>query len=287
MCFNVVVVPYKRKTFNAEEIFEDIKWYMKSNPHGFSLHTVKQNNELTYRTVIAEEFIDKILKLKKLRLLHIHFRFATQGSISPDNAHMFPITINNMTYYLSHNGAVYEFMDHSKYYYYFYHYLGKENNITKVKTEETKDNRSDTRKMAEDPRFHRALEDLINEKPKKFVKYLFNKGFYGVMFITSKNKVIAVSKDKPIQIYLHKDLLMMANTDLPLTKYKILTKYIILKKSPYHGEIENAVILIDYSDKVDKIKVIKFRRKPKDLVSRRIIYYGDDDRVIFYKGIDF
>ncbi len=287
MCFNIVVIPYRKRVFDAEEIFNDVKYYMKTNPHGFSLHAVKQNNELTYRTVIAEEFIDKILKLKKLRLLHIHFRFATQGSISPDNTHMFPIVINDKTYYLSHNGIVYDFVDHGKYYYYFYHYLFKENNVTKVITEESKDNRSDTRKMAEDRKFHKALKDLINEKPRRFIRYLFNKGFYGVMFITSKDKIIAVSKDKPIQIYLYKDLLMMANTDLPLTKYKILTQYITLRKSPYHGEIENAIIVIDYSDKVDRIKVIKFRKKPKDLLKKK----DSDDHInyytIFYKGIDF
>jgi predicted glutamine amidotransferase len=281
------VIPYKKKVFDAEEIFEETKWYMKTNPHGFSLHAVSRDKEYVYRTIVAEEYIDEIKKLKELRLFHTHYRFATQGSISVDNTHMFPIVINDKTYYLSHNGSVFEFMDHSEYYYYFYHYLKHEKNNSEKKVIETKDNRSDTRKMAEDPRFHKALKDLLNEKPKKFVKYLFSKGFYGVMFITSKDKIIAVSKDKPIQIYLYRDLLYMSNTDLALAKVKFLTKYIILRKTTYHGEIENAIIVIDYSDKVDKIKVIKFRRKPKDLIRKRVVYDDSFDRVIFYKVIDF
>jgi predicted glutamine amidotransferase len=281
------VIPYRKRVFDAEEIFEDIKYHMKSNPHGFSFHAISRDKEYVFRTVIPEEYIDEVKKLKELTLFHTHYRFATQGSITVDNVHMFPITINDKTYYLSHNGFVYEFMDHSEYYYYFYHYLSHKNNNSEKKIIKAEDNRSDTRRMAEDPKFHRALEDLINEKPRKFIKYLFSRGFYGVMFITSKNKIIAVSKNKPIQIYLYKDLLYMANTDLPLTKYKILTKYIVLKKSPYHGEIENAIIMIDYSDKIDRFKVIKFRKKVKDLTRKSVVYDDSFDRIIFYKGIDF
>ncbi|MGC8983595.1 MAG: hypothetical protein ACP5KA_07595, partial [Desulfurococcaceae archaeon] len=248
MCFNVVVLSRKhKKTFSASTVLEVIKNQSYTNDDGFSAHAVDAGGqEHVIRTLSFGEFTEKLRELRKLRLLHVHFRAASCGAVTIENVHMFPVEVAGTVYRLSHNGHVGKFMVPQG-----------------VLLGEGCSTKSDTRMMVEDEDFVRALEKLIlRGSPKKLIKYLKKADFYGVAFITSSDRVIAVSRKKPIHIYYEDNgLLWLVNTTLPLKKERKLTKTIVMVRTPYYASVENAVI--DITDR--RIRVARFREKPEYL----------------------
>jgi hypothetical protein len=258
MCFNVVVISRKpKKTFSAGTVLEIVKGQSYVNNDGFSAHAVDvSGQEHVIRTLSFGEFTEKLRELRRLKMLHVHFRAASCGAVTVENVHMFPVEVAGTVYRLSHNGHVGKFTTPGR---------------------GGCDTKSDTLMMSEDEDFVRALEKLIARgSPKKLIKYLKKADFYGVAFITSSDRVIAVSRKKPIHIYYEDNgLLWLVNTTLPLKKERKLTKTIVMVRTPYYASVENAVI--DITDR--RIRVARFHEKPEYLKLAEFIskWYRKED----------
>jgi hypothetical protein len=206
MCFNVVVVnprsrdlSFLREVLNAEA---------RTNNDGFSLYAL--DPDVYVRTLDKEEFDEAFERAKNAKLLHIHFRLGTTGSEILENVHMWDVS----GYKVSHNGTVSDYGYLGRYYYYPYgeysttgitvNKNGKENNVKTLY--------SDTRQLIEENEFQ---ENVKERRWGKLASFIVSKGFYGVMFLTSKDEVIGISKDKSIHVYLlMRDVLVFCNTDI-------------------------------------------------------------------------
>ncbi len=258
MCFNVVCIALKKnKYINVPELYQKVKYHSIINNDGFSIHVVNSsNNEFILRTTELDEFenyIENFVKImRKVKLVHVHFRKATSGAVTPENAHMFPVTTTKRVFRLSHNGFVSGF--------------------------EKNNEKSDTRIMSEDPQFSSAIEYLIEKQnPRKLVKYIKTRDFYGIAFLTSPDTVIAISRNKDMHIYYDRSILCMSNSLLSLEKKIQLTKNIALTARVPHASIENAIIVVTKNFDKNKITVYRFR-EPK----REYYFYTCDHPYFYY-----
>jgi len=206
MCFNVVVVnPKKRDLSFLKDV---LNAEARTNNDGFSIYAL--DPDVYVRTLDKEEFDEAFERAKNAKLVHIHFRLGTTGSEILENVHMWDVA----GYKVSHNGTVSDYGYLGRYYYYPYgEYLttgitvnknGKENNVKTLY--------SDTRQLIEENEFQ---ENVKERRWGKLASFIVSKGFYGVMFLTSKDEVIGISKGKSIHVYLlMRDVLVFCNTDI-------------------------------------------------------------------------
>jgi len=227
MCYNAVIInPKQRKLISDEKdtIMRIFDREAKLNSHGFAAYGVVNDKELLSRSLIKEEVfnvINNILR-DKFKLLHVHFRYRTTGSITVNNVHMFKISSDDKYYYISHNGHVREYMSGGYDDWYCDDWIrfgdswyckGYRSMKTKDKDNKDVDDKSDTRALVENKEFQ---EYVLKNDFDKLSKLLDEKGFYGVMFMTNKDEVIAVSKEKSIKVYLWNDLIILSNDEIYL-----------------------------------------------------------------------
>jgi hypothetical protein len=231
MCYNAVIINPRQQKLSSDEKEAIIRIFdieAKSNSHGFAAYGVIGEKELLSRSLVKEEVFNTINNVlrERFRLLHVHFRFRTTGSITVNNVHMFKIGDQNKYYYVSHNGHVREYMSggFNDWYcddwirfgdsWYCRRYRSmRTNDKAKDKDNKDDDDISDTRALVENREFQ---EHVLKNNFEKLASLLDEKGFYGVMFMTNKDEVIAVSREKSVKVYLWNDLIVMSNNEIYL-----------------------------------------------------------------------
>jgi hypothetical protein len=151
--------------------------------------------------------------------------------------------------YISHNGSVALFARYPSEPYLYQYLYQSERPSQYVK--------SDTLQLIESPEFINAL-NLLDSKPKELWNVLKKYGFYGVMFMTSKHEVIAVSVNKRLYVYATKHLLIFVNEPIRLAKrvkrFGFKLNLNTVPSTSYHN------VIIRYDTK--KMKPLFFRPKP-------------------------
>jgi hypothetical protein len=110
----------------------------------------------------------------------------------------------------------------------------------------------------ESSEFTSALNSL-DSKPKELWNVLKKHGLYGVMFMTDKHEVIAISINKPLYIYATKHLLIFVNEPIELVKpVRRFGFKLSLNTVPY-TTYRNVMIRYD----ITRMKPLFFRPKPK------------------------
>jgi len=286
MCYNAVIINPKMKKLTGDEREIIIRIFDRQamiNNHGFAAYGVIGEKELLSRSLVKEEVfnvINNILR-DKFKLLHVHFRYRTTGSISVNNVHMFKIASNDRYYYVSHNGHVREYMSggyndwlcddwikiHDSWY-----CKGYRPVKTKDKDNKDADDKSDTRALVENKEFQ---EYVLKNDFDNLVKLLDEKGFYGVMFMTNKDELIAVSRDKSIKVYLWNDLIILSNDEI----------YLPIKDREYFGWIfRRELPRSDFRDQIvhydlRQYKIVKrIRFEHKRSQGKSILIDADADR---------
>jgi len=286
MCYNSVIINPKQRKLSGDErevIMRVFDVEARANHHGFAAYGVIGEKEYISRSLIKEEvfnIINNVLR-ERFRLLHVHFRLRSSGSISLNNVHMFKIGDQNKYYYISHNGHVREYMSGS------YNDIGFSGiceewirihdswycrSVRPIKDKNNDDAKSDTRALVENKQFQ---EYVLKNDLDSLVKLLDEKGFYGVMFITNPFEVIAISKDKSVKVYLWNDLIILSNDEI----------YLPIKDKEYFGWIfRREVPRSDFRDQIIHydlrqykiVKRIRFEnKKPK---GKSILIDADADR---------
>jgi predicted glutamine amidotransferase len=290
MCFNSVIInPKARKLLSDEReaIMRVFDIEAKSNSHGFAAYGVINDREYLSRSLVKEEVFNTINNVlrERFRLLHVHFRYRTTGSISEGNVHMFKIGDQNKYYYVSHNGHVREYMSyhdgdwycddwikiHDSWYCRRYRSM-RTNDKAKDKDNKDVDDKSDTRALVENKEFQ---EHVLKNDLERLSKLLDEKGFYGVMFMTNKDEVIAVSKDKSIKVYLWNDLIILSNDEiyLPIRDKEIFG--FIFRRNVPRADFRDQIIHYD----LRQYKIVKrIRFEDKRLKGRSILIDADADR---------
>jgi hypothetical protein len=285
----VIINPKARKLLSDEKeaIIRVFDIEARSNSHGFAAYGVIGDREYLSRSLVKEEVfnvINNILR-DKFKLLHVHFRYRTTGSITVDNVHMFKIGDQNRYYYVSHNGHVREYMSggYNDWYcddwirfgdsWYCRGYRSKRSN-DKAKDKDNKDvdDKSDTRALVENKEFQ---EYVLKNDFEKLASLLDEKGFYGVMFMTNPHEVIAISKEKSVKVYLWNDLIVMSNDEiyLPIRDKEIFG--FIFRRNVPRADFRDQII--HYS--VKEYKIIKrIRFEDKKSKGKSILIDADADR---------
>jgi hypothetical protein len=283
MCYNAVIInPKQRKLLSDEReaIMRIFDIEARSNSHGFAAYGVIGEKELLSRSLVKEEtfsIINNVLR-DRFKLLHVHFRYRTTGSITVDNVHMFKISNNDRYYYVSHNGHVREYMTYhgSDWYcddwirfgdsWYCRSYRSAE---TKERDNKDVDAKSDTRALVEDKQFQ---EYVLKNDFDMLMRLLDEKGFYGVMFMTNKDEVIAISREKSVKVYLWNDLIVMSNNEI----------YLPIKDREYFGFIfRRSIPRADFRDQiihysVKEYKIVKRIRFEDKRFKRKSILLDDN-----------
>jgi len=256
MCFNVVVVnPKKRDLSFLKDV---LNAEARTNNDGFSIYAL--DPDVYVRTLDKEEFDEAFERAKNAKLVHIHFRLGTTGSEILENVHMWDVA----GYKVSHNGTVSDYGYLGRYYYYPYgEYLttgitvnknGKENNVKTLY--------SDTRQLIEENEFQ---ENVKERRWGKLASFIVSKGFYGVMFLTSKDEVIGISKGKSIHVYLlMRDVLVFCNTDIArgLSEVK-KRKYGI---TFYVPPLKNVYLNKYFVFSLKKMRIVLMRNMPEERI---------------------
>jgi len=265
MCFNVVIVNPRKKDVRVP-VFNLLD-YMNVNRDGFSIYTVKDGKEMVYRTLDSKKFIEFIkTNVSYNELTHMHFRLASSGSIMLKNVHMWRIedeSYDGKYYYVSHNGMV------SKYANYTHLYPNHAYWRKKIEREINENTESDTLAFIRSEDFYNAIFYDITQ----LENVLKNNGFYGAMFLTNKDEVIAISYRKPIYITLSSSLLFFSNTDIKEYVSKTKKIYGISFKMALETVVENAAII--YNVKNMKVRrTVKFT--PPRYIYNEYLYYIDE-----------
>jgi predicted glutamine amidotransferase len=285
-----VIINPKMKKLTGDEreiIIRIFDIEAKMNDDGFATYGVVNDKEYISRSLVKEEtfsIINNVLR-ERFKLLHVHFRFRSSGSISLDNVHMFKISNDAKHYYVSHNGHVREYMSlgYNDFYcddwirihdsWYCRGYRSKRSN-DKAKDKDNKDvdDKSDTRALVENKEFQ---EYVLSNNFEKLASLLNEKGFYGVMFITNKDELIAVSRDKSIKVYLWNDLIILSNDEI----------YLPIKDREYFGWIfRRELPRSDFRDQIihydlRQYKIVKrIRFEHKRSQGKSILIDADADR---------
>jgi hypothetical protein len=286
MCYNAVIInPRHRKLLSDEReaIMRVFDAKAQVNNHGFAAYGVVNNKEFLSRSLVKEEVfnvINNILR-DKFKLLHVHFRYRTTGSITVNNVHMFKISNNDRYYYISHNGHVREYMSGGYNDWYCddwvrfgdsWYCRGYRSKRSKDKDNKDVDDKSDTRALVEDKEFQ---EHVLKNDFEKLASLLDEKGFYGVMFMTNEDEVIAVSKEKSIKVYLWNDLIVMSNDEIYLpVRDKEFFGFIFRRDLP-RADFRDQIIHYD----LRQYKIVKrIRFEYKKSKEKSILIDADADR---------
>jgi predicted glutamine amidotransferase/YHS domain-containing protein len=264
MCFNTVIVNPRRRDIRVP-VF-NLLTFARYNRDGFSIYVADDKEEKVYRTLEFDKFVEFTKEnVKHNKLVHIHFRAASSGSISLRNVHMWKVSSNEESdeyYFISHNGFVHRF---SRITYVFpnVHYWSKalskisESKMIKELSNGIKEElESDTLQFIKTEDFRNALFNDVSQFNKVFEKY----DFWGVLFATNPKRVIAVSYGKPLHIVLSNSILYFSNEDI--------TSLVSKKKKIYgfdfidalHTTCEDAVVVFDL-ETMSVEKTIKLERK--------------------------
>jgi len=282
VCYNSVIINPKMKKLTGDEreiIIRIFDIEAKTNDDGFAAYGVIGEKELLSRSLVKEEVfnvINNILR-DRFKLLHVHFRFRSSGSISLDNVHMFKISNDVKHYYVSHNGHVREYMSYHGSDWYCDDWIKIHDSwyckgYRPVKTKDKDNDISDTRALVENKEFQ---EYVLSNNFEKLASLLNEKGFYGVMFMTNKDEVIAISKEKSVKVYLWNDLIILSNDEiyLPITDKKYFG-WIFRRELP-RSDFRDQIV--HYSVKEYKI-VNRVRFEYKRPKGKSILIDADADR---------
>jgi len=260
MCFNVVIVNPRKKDVKVPVL--NLLSFMNTNRDGFSIYTVKEGKEMVYRTLDPKKFIEFVkTNVSCNELIHMHFRMATSGTVSLRNVHMWRVeneSCSERYYYVSHNGIV------TKYASYTHSYPL----IKRVMKEINERAESDTLAFIRSEDFQDAIFCDIT----RLESVLKNSGFYGVMFLTNREEMIAISYRKPIYVTLSNSLLFFSNVDIKMHVSKTKEVYGIKFRVALETALENMAIIYDVKNMKVK-RTIKFAQ-PKYTYDE-YLYYMD------------
>jgi len=243
MCFNIVIINVYKKTPKdnvIDKILSVIDYEAQLNHHGYSIHYVSYDREYVLRTLDYKKFREELEKLLNtpFRLIHIHLRLASAGSIDEQNVHMWKVG----DYRVSHNGHV------SSYGYRYHYRIGESIQLISLAGD------SDTKKLVDDPEFQKHL---IEHNLEKLGVLLMNKGFWGVMFASSPDNLIMISKEKSIKVYYYKGLLMFVNDDVRRFLEEVKEIGATIVSRIWHNTFENQIVLYDVN-RLEPINVVYF-----------------------------
>jgi len=224
MCFNIII--FNPSKSNLMNIFGSIERYARINNDGFSLVSFDPHRYL--RTLDLNEYKATLPSVANAKLVHIHFRAGTSGTITLDNVHMWKIH----DFYVSHNGYVGEYS-------FFY------TPYTDPAVKWTKNINSDTYELVHSKEFQELIE---NRDWKELIKFLNKKSFYGVLLMNNEYEIVAFSRLKPFYIMSYGDMLMFSNTLLSLEKSIKVFGIRLMKTIPYKA-IEDKLIVFDIERK--------------------------------------
>jgi len=260
MCFNVVIVNPRKKDVKVPVL--NLLSFMNVNRDGFSIYTVKEGKEMVYRTLDPKKFIEFVkTNVSCNELIHMHFRLATTGTVALRNVHMWRIEDENCSekyYYVSHNGFVSKFAKYEHAYPW----------IKRIVREIKESVESDTLAFIRSEDFQDAIFCDIT----RLESVLKSNGFYGVMFLTNREEMIAISYRKPIYVTLSNSLLFFSNADIKMHVSKTKEVYGIKLRVALETALENVAIIYDVKNMKVK-RTIKFTQ-PKYTYDE-YLYYMD------------
>jgi len=268
MCFNTVIINPRKKDIRVP-VF-NLLTYASFNRDGFSIYLVNEGEEKVYRTLDFNKYLEYIKEnVKNNKLVHMHFRAASSGSISLRNVHMWKVSSNEESgeyYFISHNGFVHRFSRITYVYpnvYYWSKALSKisESKMIKELSNGIKEElESDTLQFIKTEDFRNALFNDVSQFDKVFEKY----DFWGVLFATNPKRVIAISYGKPLHVTISNSVLYFSNEDI--------SSFVAKKKKIFGFEFDEAlrttygdVVIVFNVEKMKVEKIIKLERK---------VYYG-------------
>jgi len=185
MCFNVVALNPRRGGLGF--LVDVADWQARYNGNGYSLWA--HSPDAYVRTLDYGEFKAALRGVLSAKIVHYHLRLASSGDISIENVHMWKVG----DYYVSHNGFVSAYRGG----------LG--------------DGPSDTYQLVMSDEFREAVEARDWEYLGEVLKEV---GFYGVMFLTSPESVVAVSLHKTVKVHDFGDVLVLSNKRLRKKYYR-------------------------------------------------------------------
>jgi hypothetical protein len=99
----------------------------------------------------------------------------------------------------------------------------------------------------------------LGSKPKELWNVLTKYGLYGVMFLTSRDEVIAISVNKPLYIYATRNTLIFVNEPIEIVKPVRRFGFTLSLSTVPYTTYRNVMIRYDLA----KMKPLFFRPKPK------------------------
>jgi predicted glutamine amidotransferase len=209
----VVINPRKR---DIRVPIMNLMDYASYNRDGFSIYIVNGSKEKVYRTLDFKSFTEFIKhNIYNNELVHMHFRMASSGTVSLKNVHMWKLEEEEDSkrhYYVSHNGTVsrysnYTYLNPKIVEWYRDVYGMKLNEIIEMFKEDVE---SDTLAFIRSEAFQKCIFGNLADLD----KVLNEASFYGVMFLTNPNEVIAISYRKPMYVIISNSVLYFSNTDI-------------------------------------------------------------------------
>lgn len=263
MCFNVVVINPRKRDIRVPVL--NLLDYTSYNRDGFSIYTVSDNKEKVYRTLDFKSFTEFVKhNVYNNELIHMHFRMASSGTVSLKNVHMWKLEESEDSkryYYVSHNGTVsrysnISYLDPKLVEWYRDVYGMKLNEIIDLFKEDVE---SDTLAFIRSEAFHKCIFSSLTDLD----KVLNEASFYGVMFLTNPNEVIAISYRKPMYVIISNSVLYFSNTDIEKEVSKIRKIYGFNFRVALSTVITNQVVVFDVK-RMNVKKTFKLNPPKKD-----------------------
>jgi predicted glutamine amidotransferase len=263
MCFNVVVINPRKRDIRVPVL--NLLDYTSYNRDGFSIYMVNNNKEKVYRTLDFKSFTEFVKhNVYNNELIHMHFRMASSGTVSLKNVHMWKLEESEDSkryYYVSHNGTVsrysnISYLDPKLVEWYRDIYGMKLNDIVRVLGEEVE---SDTLAFIRSEAFHKCIFSSLTDLD----KVLNEASFYGVMFLTNPNEVIAISYRKPMYVIISNSVLYFSNTDIEKEVSRIRKIYGFNFRVALSTVITNQVVVFDVK-RMNIKKTFKLNPPKKD-----------------------
>jgi predicted glutamine amidotransferase len=273
MCFNVVVINPRKRDIRVSVM--NMLSYASYNRDGFSIYTVNDNKEKVYRTLDFKSFTEFVKhNIYNNELVHMHFRMASSGTVSLKNVHMWKLDEDEDSkryYYVSHNGTVsrysnISYLDPKVVEWYRDVYGMKLNEIIELFKEDVE---SDTLAFIRSDAFHECIFGNLADLD----KVLNEASFYGVMFLTNPNEVIAISYRKPMYVVVSNSVLYFSNTDVEKEVSRIRKIYGLNFRVALSTVITNQVVVFDVK-RMNVKKTFKLNPPKKEEASGYWYYHN-------------